>query len=123
MQNPIDSDSEQSQNRTVPAFQVLSAERQTGNSMAHDFGFQHALHTSAPQDSRSSLKHEFSCRPTDIHDLVHDLRQPLSTIECLTFYLELTLTDNETRLHLARIQEMVSQANRILEGACTKEAN
>ena len=48
-------------------------------------------------------------------DLIHDIRQPLSTIECLTYYLELTCRDASSQTHLRRIQDMIVQINHILE--------
>ncbi len=48
-------------------------------------------------------------------DLAHDLRQPLSVIEALAYYLEITSGDQKVCAHLQRIQAMVSQANSILE--------
>ncbi len=49
-------------------------------------------------------------------DLVHDLRQPLSTIEALAAYLEIVLPANETRAreHLQEIRLQVTLADRIL---------
>lgn len=51
-------------------------------------------------------------------DLAHELRQPLSVIESLAYYLELTSTDEGACPHLRRIQAMVMEANRILSNAC-----
>jgi signal transduction histidine kinase len=47
-------------------------------------------------------------------NLVHELRQPLSVIESLAYYLELTSKDEGASVHLRQIQSMVHQANRIL---------
>ena len=60
---------------------------------------------------------EFAHMSSPFAELVHDLRQPLSTIEALTSYLELICTDVQTRSHLERIQDMLLQANLILEHA------
>jgi len=60
---------------------------------------------------------EFDCRESGLVELVHDIRQPLSTIEALTSYLELVCTDMHTRAHLERIQDMLLEANGILERA------
>jgi len=46
---------------------------------------------------------------------VHELRQPLSTIESLTYYLNLMCTDTKVQYHLRQIHEMVVEANHILE--------
>lgn len=56
--------------------------------------------------------------PAALDELVHEIRQPLSTIESLAYYLELTISDERIRLHVERIQAMVAQTNRILERAC-----
>jgi signal transduction histidine kinase len=47
-------------------------------------------------------------------NLAHELRQPLSVIESLAYYLELTSKDDGACAHLRQIQSMVHQANRIL---------
>lgn len=56
--------------------------------------------------------------PAALDDLVHDLRQPLSTIESLAYFLEITALDDAVRGHLQRIQTMVSRAHGILDHAC-----
>jgi hypothetical protein len=92
--------------------------------MTHEFT--ETLHKSVHKnsnDARESPLGEFNCTPPHLEELVHDLRQPLSTIECLTYYLELVCADRQTQLHLHRIQEMVLQANHILERASTRQAN
>jgi hypothetical protein len=62
-------------------------------------------------------REEFGCTGSPLAELVHDIRQPLSTIEALTSYLELVCTDMHTRAHLERIQDMLLEANGILERA------
>jgi nitrogen-specific signal transduction histidine kinase len=52
---------------------------------------------------------------TPMEDLVHELRQPLSAIECIAYYLEITSPDEKVRAQVERIQAMISQANRILQ--------
>jgi hypothetical protein len=47
-------------------------------------------------------------------DLEHELRQPLSVIESLAYYLELTSNDERTCAHLRQIQDKVQEANGIL---------
>lgn len=56
--------------------------------------------------------------PAALDDLVHDLRQPLSTIESLAYLLEITSLDDAVRGHLQRIQQMVSHAHGILDRSC-----
>jgi signal transduction histidine kinase len=87
--------------------------------MTHEFAreLNIALHTDGMEQSQQPVIGEFSCTSRTLDELVHELRQPLSTIECLTYYLELVCTDSGTRSHLERIQDMVVQANRILEHA------
>lgn len=53
-----------------------------------------------------------------LDDFAHELRQPLSTIESIAYYLELVLSkDPNACTHLRKIQEMINQANGILEKA------
>ncbi len=50
--------------------------------------------------------------------MVHDLRQPLSSIEAIAYYLEMTLPASqfEARQHmLSQLQRLVADANTILE--------
>ncbi len=60
--------------------------------------------------------------PSAMDDLAHEVRQPLSVIESLAYYLEITSTDEKTRVHLQRIQAMVLQANLILKRTCRLQA-
>jgi signal transduction histidine kinase len=76
---------------------------------------QDALSNKTSSDLHESLHREFSSTSDELDDFVHELRQPLSTIECLTYYLELVSTDLQLRPHLQRIRDMVKQANHILE--------
>jgi signal transduction histidine kinase len=56
---------------------------------------------------------------TVVGHLVHELRQPLSTIESLAYYLELVLGHPESKLghHLKRLRESVLETNWILSDA------
>src|SRR5580704_17118131 len=51
-----------------------------------------------------------------LRDIAHDLRQPLSTIEAIAYYLTLVLPrdDEETHEQLDRLQHLVEQSNWIL---------
>ena len=49
-----------------------------------------------------------------LDELVHELRQPLSVIESLAYFLELTSEDDKACRHLQQIQAMVLQTNQIL---------
>lgn len=71
-------------------------------------------------DSRDLCKRHQ--QPLEWDELVHDLRQPLSAIESLAYYLELVCADPKARTHLQHIQEMVTEANNILEHASLQPA-
>ena len=92
--------------------------------MTHEFT--ETLHKSLHKNSNDAPRSrfgEFNRTCAEFDELVHDLRQPLSTIECLTYYLELVCADGHTQSQLHRIQEMVLEANHILERASNREAN
>jgi hypothetical protein len=57
---------------------------------------------------------------TSMDSLVHELRQPLSAIEHLAFYLQLVSEDQVICRHSQRIQDLIGQANEILEKALTR---
>lgn len=78
-----------------------------------------SAHTVANSDLRDLSKGH---QPIEWDELVHNLRQPLSAIESLAYYLELVCADPKTRTHLQHIQEMVTQANSILEHASLEPA-
>ena len=59
--------------------------------------------------------------PAALDDLVHELRQPLSAIDSLAYFLEITTVDDAMRSHLQRIQAMVSRAHGILDRACSAD--
>ena len=52
-----------------------------------------------------------------LHDLVHELRQPLSSIEAIAYYLEMTLPAGqfEARQYMSQVQRLVADTNTILE--------
>jgi light-regulated signal transduction histidine kinase (bacteriophytochrome) len=50
-------------------------------------------------------------------EFVHELRQPLSVIDAVAYYLELTCKDKSASSHLQQIQAMVREANRIVAQA------
>jgi signal transduction histidine kinase len=54
-----------------------------------------------------------------VRDLVHDLRQPLSTIESCACYLKILLRDDQRRasLHLTMIEQQVDEACQLLSAA------
>jgi signal transduction histidine kinase len=49
--------------------------------------------------------------------LVHELRQPLSSIEAIAYYLEMTLPAGqfEARQYMSQLQRLVADTNSILE--------
>jgi len=51
-----------------------------------------------------------------VRDLIHDLRQPLSSIEAIAYYLEMTLPPEqiEARLYMRRLQQLVDQTSSVL---------
>lgn len=51
-----------------------------------------------------------------LRELVHELRQPLSSIEAIAYYLEMTLPPGQVqaRQHMAHLQRLVEEANAIL---------
>ena len=51
--------------------------------------------------------------------LAHDLRQPLSTIEAIAYYLEIMLPadQSEARRYLSRIRRATEESNYILNAA------
>jgi signal transduction histidine kinase len=54
-----------------------------------------------------------------ICNLAHDLRQPLSAIEAIAYYLERTLPEDqrEARQYMLRLQELVETSSTILSDA------
>jgi hypothetical protein len=54
---------------------------------------------------------------SSMEHLVHELRQPLSAIEHLAFYLQLVSEDPVICMHSQRIQDMIAEANDILNKA------
>ena len=54
-----------------------------------------------------------------LRDLLHDLRQPLSSIEAIAYYLEMTLPADqlEARHQMSQIQRLVADASAIVAGA------
>jgi signal transduction histidine kinase len=57
-----------------------------------------------------------------IRDVIHDLRQPLSSIEAIAYYLEMTLPaeQGEARQYMRRLQDLVDQANSVLQRAAVE---
>lgn len=55
----------------------------------------------------------------ELLNLVHDLRQPLSTIEMIAYYLELRLPEHmtESRHYVAQLHQLVNDASARLTAA------
>jgi nitrogen-specific signal transduction histidine kinase len=54
-----------------------------------------------------------------VRELIHDLRQPLSSIEAIAYYLEMTLPPEliQARLYMRRLQQLVDQTSSVLGDA------
>ena len=54
-----------------------------------------------------------------VRDFIHDLRQPLSSIEAIAYYLEMTLPPEQmqARQYMRKLQQLVDEANEILHHA------
>jgi signal transduction histidine kinase len=76
------------------------------------YSLQQSPNSSKPVTADTSLIE--SLEVSSLEEAVHELRQPLSVIESLAYYLELTSNDEAASKHLRHIQAMVVQANSIL---------
>jgi phosphoglycerate-specific signal transduction histidine kinase len=78
-------------------------------SAAHAILVETPLHLEAPTGSPAA--------GPSLCELVHELRQPLSSIEAIAYYLEMTLPAEQfqARQYMWRLQQLVEQANTILE--------
>jgi hypothetical protein len=61
--------------------------------------------------------------PVALEKLIHDLRQPLGTVDSLAYFLELTVADEQASPHLRKIRAMVWRASQILESAAAIRAS
>jgi hypothetical protein len=70
-------------------------------------------------ETSRSIETPFPAASSDerLRELVHELRQPLSSIEAIAYYLEMTLPAGQVqaRLHMTHLQHLVEEANAILE--------
>lgn len=55
--------------------------------------------------------------PVSLNDFIHELRQPLSAIEMLTYLIEVTTTDETLAPKLEQIQNMVNKIHCLLKSA------
>ncbi len=70
--------------------------------------------------STATLQHGAELSPPEVlSTIVHDLRQPLSNIEAIAYYLMLVLpkSDEKIQAHLERIRELVQQSSDILSNS------
>jgi signal transduction histidine kinase len=53
----------------------------------------------------------------EVRDFIHDLRQPLSSIEAIAYYLEMTLPAEQlqARQYMRQLQQLVDDANTIMQ--------
>lgn len=56
-----------------------------------------------------------------LRHVIHDLRQPLSSIEAIAYYLEMTLPaeQSEARYKMSQLQRLVADASAILDLAAS----
>jgi signal transduction histidine kinase len=69
------------------------------------------------QEASSAQPDLLDVNPGKLEELVHELRQPLSVIESLAYYLEMTVPDKSSCTHLQRIRAMLRKTHAILEQA------
>jgi len=121
---PIDSIANQRHNQTVgniaPRSPVLFNEKiSCMNKVASPFN---VVRQDVPLAHSEILARGLAgVNPVLSDEIIHELRQPLSVIDSLAYYLELTAADEKIYAHLDQIRAMVSQANRILERASDKQ--
>jgi len=81
-----------------------------------------AMHTEAPPYFQTTPTHPSPAAAKEtIQELVHELRQPLSSIEAIAYYVEMTLPPEllQARQYMHRLQELVAQAESVLGGAAS----
>jgi hypothetical protein len=72
------------------------------------------------RDADSADGNEFfvsGANPVNLDELIHELRQPLGVIESLTYFIELTTTDECIAPRLEHIQSMLVKIHHLLENA------
>ena len=65
---------------------------------------------------REAHAEAMSAQADVLANIAHELRQPLSNIETIAYYLSMVLPagDEKIQAHLARIRELVQESNEIL---------
>lgn len=68
------------------------------------------------QTTAAAPAHEFSSHAVALQTITHELRQPLSAIESIAYYLNLVLPreDHRAREQASRLQHLIEQSNWIL---------
>src|SRR5205085_4532319 len=82
-------------------------------------------HVDAKPEAKNDVTEEIRIAITQaLGTVVHELRQPLSNIEAIAYYLSMILPpgDAKIQLQLARIRELVEQSDLILSNALGLEA-
>jgi signal transduction histidine kinase len=82
-------------------------------------------HVDAKPDVKNDVTEEIRLAITEaLGTVAHELRQPLSNIEAVAYYLSMILPpgDAKIQLQLARIRELVEQSDLILSNALGLEA-
>jgi signal transduction histidine kinase len=82
------------------------------------------IHTGALTSTEASVA--LASAEERLRELVHELRQPLSSIEAIAYYLEMTLPAGQfdARHYMAQVQRLVADTNTILERSVgTKHKN
>ena len=80
-----------------------------------------AIRAEAPAYFQPPPTYPSAAAKETIQDLVHELRQPLSSIEAIAYYVEMTLPPEllQARQYMHRLQELVAQADSVLGGAAS----
>ena len=77
--------------------------------------FDTLLQDADPADHKDNF--ESGANPVNLDELIHELRQPLGVIESLTYFIELTTTDEKIAPRLEHIQSMLAKVHHMLENA------
>ena len=98
----------------VPSPRPLKSRRISRNGVATS-----AMTSLAETRIRSLKEAETPITKEPIRDLIHELRQPLSSIEAIAYYLEMTLPANQTqpRRYMRELQQLVDETNTMLKEA------
>src|SRR5579872_1115683 len=82
-----------------------------------------AIRAEAPAYFQPPPTYPSAAAKETIQDLVHELRQPLSSIEAIAYYVEMTLPPEllQARQYMHRLQELVAQADTVLGCAAMRK--